>query len=802
MAAESDPLDPTLEALKRAWPAAVWEKRWAQAQSRLAVVQAVEAAKDNGMEEVSALYLFGGDMDRSTYRGQLRRFQADGLAGLLDKRRLPTPEPLKATPAVRDVISAMRLADPNVPVERIAEVLASRFATTLSPAVIKRVLLEEGLNRPRGGGLGFQAAKSTEQEWLYAGAEFLRLADEELGYGAAMTSVITAAAREVVAAAALPAEPTLVVGRDAAGHFTAESNASHRKGEAALGPAWRSVELKREEVDLGARRLATEAPATVAGKVSALLAVPYLTDTGRALALDTYQAHAGLAEIGGTAYAGSTLDRFLRDLKYLGLGQTLVEAHARFWVANEPDGDTKPAALCLYLDASNKALWTDKFTRCGKVSASGRVMPCLEQALVHTGMGTPLYWHATSGHESLVKQAVPLLDRLEALVGSDWMVGKILVIDGEGAALDLLRALDTAKREYVTILRESQVSSPDVVEGLTSWAPYRDDDEIAEGTFTLAAKSKAPYQVRVVLLRRVRAGHLTVLATSVPRETFDAREVADAYFARWPKQELRFRTFSQGAHFKRIHGYGKQLVTNVTVITKLDKLAVQVKRLQKRVEGQEAVVATAYAALKEARQAVKKVEARRAKQDGQMAAVMFQEVPNPDVVCRQVDTLITERDRLAEAQSRAAETLSAHGAAVAKLSALRDKLPELVEKEAVLTARKTIYQADTELDLVMTTFKLGFTLLAEAALRRYFGGNRMSLDGFIRYVLAAPGTKVEDAKTVTIRFKPSPNKQVQAALVAACSHVTSLERRRGGKVLRLEVAEPPDGRKKRSKVAS
>ena len=78
----------------------------------------------------------------------------------------------------------------------------------------------------------------------------------------------------------------------------------------------------------------------------------------------------------------------------------------------------------------------------------------------------------------------------------------------------------------------------------------------------------------------------------------------------------------------------------------------------------------------------------------------------------------------------------------------------------------------------------------------------MSLDGFIRYVLAAPGTKIEDAKTVTIRFKPSPNKPVQAALVAACSHVTSLERRRGGKLLRFEVAEPPGGGNKRSKAAS
>lgn len=797
---DADTLDPRLEELKRTWPAALWKARLAEAHARVAALEAIDAAIAGGMREAEALATVGGGLHRSTYLGRKRRHREGGFVAVFNKRPPPPPEELKATPAMRDAICIMRVADPDVSVERIAEVLARRFEMVPSPTVIKRVLAQEGLGRPSGPGR-VSPAKQEQHEYLFAGAEFLRLADEELGYGAAMTSVITTAAREVAAAAVAPAEPAVAVGRDAAGHFTAESNAANAKGDAALGPAWRSVEVKRKEVDLGSRRLATEAPATVAGKVSALLAVPYLTDTGRALALDTYQAHAGLAEACGTAYAGSTLDRFLRDLKYLGLGQMLVEAHARFWQAHEPEAGTKPAALCLYLDASNKALWTDKFTRCGKVSANGRVMPCLEQALVHTGMGTPLYWQATSGHESLVKQAIPLLERVEATVGTGWMAGKILVIDGEGAAVDLLRALDDADREYVTILREGQVSGPEVVKDLTAWEPYRDGDEVAEGTFTLAAKSKAPYEVRVVLLRRVRAGQLTVLATSVPPATFDAREVADAYFDRWPKQELRFRTFSQGAHFKRVHGYGKQLVTNVTVVTKLDKLAAQCKRIEKRIKGQAAVVATAYAALKEAGKGVKKAEARRAKQDGRIATELFADAPDPNVVCRQVDALIAERDCLAEAKARAAEARTTHGEAVVRLATLRAELPKLAEKEALLASRREIYQADTELDLVMTAFKLGFVLLAEAALRLYFAGQRMSLDGFIRYVLAAPGTRVVGATNVTIRFKPSPNKQVQAALVAACAHVTSLERRRDGKLLRMEVEDPP-GRNQRSRAAS
>lgn len=792
--------DPTLEALKCVWPAALWEQRLAEAQVRLATIEAVEAAIASGMSEVRALVEVGGSLHRSTYRGQLRRLQVGGLAALFNKRPPPPPEELKATPAVKALICAMRLADPNVGVERIAEVLASRFETTLSPTVIKRVLGVEGLNRSPGG-KRFLPAKPTEEELLFAGAEFFRMADEELGYGPALAEVITTCAREIAAASPRPETPSVAVGRDERGHFTAESNAANAKGEESLGPAFRSIDDKRRESDLGARRLASAAPATVADKVTAVLALPYLTDTGRAVGIDTYRARTGIVEACGTAYASSTLDRFLRDAKYLGLGQPLVEFHAGFWQAHEPVADTKAAAMCIYLDASNKALWTNKFTRCGKVSSNGRVMPCLEQAFLHTGMGTPLYFQTFSGHESLVKQAMPLLAKTEALVGSDWMAGRILVIDGEGAAMDLLRQLDAAGREYVTILREGQVSGPEVVRDLTAWVPHREFEEIAEGNFTLGAKGKTPYDVRVVLLRRVRAGQLTVLATSVKPETFDASEVADAYFDRWPKQERRFRTFSQGAHFKRIHGYGKQLVTNIAVVNKLDKLAIQRKRVDKRRETLDAVLIVARKARQKARRAVNLTKARRKLSDNRVAFELSAKRPNPKVVAARVEEGHAERDRSAQAHERLRLADEAVVRAEAEEVVLKEKAAELAERATELESRRTIYQADTELDMIMTAFKLGFVLVAEAALRMYFGGMRMSLDGFIRHILTIPGTRITDTKTVTIRFKPSPDKKVQAALVAACARVTAFERRRDGKLLRMEVEDPVD-RKQRSKGAS
>jgi hypothetical protein len=89
-------------------------------------------------------------------------------------------------------------------------------------------------------------------------------------------------------------------------------------------------------------------------------------------------------------YNGETLERFWRDLKYLGAGDLLAEAHARFWIAQDPAGpDGAPAALQVDVDGASKPVWTSRFTKCGKVSSTGRVQPCLDMVLFNTGAGTP-----------------------------------------------------------------------------------------------------------------------------------------------------------------------------------------------------------------------------------------------------------------------------------------------------------------------------------------------------------------------------------------------------------------------------
>jgi len=797
--------DPTLLALRAALPLAVWEERVADARAHLAIVEAVEAARGTGLGEMPAIRAVAGGLHRSTYRNWLRKYLAQGFEGLISHIQPPPPAETKATPEVSRVICAMRMLDPHVAVERIADVLVRQFGTTLSVAVIKRVLKTAKLNRPPGGGVG-RPEQSTPppvvEEVTFAGAILLHVADEVTRYSHRLAEAMHEHAVAVAADAPEPVpRPEAEDARDEVGRFTATFNLPNAKGDAAQGPAFRSIEQKRAEVDLRARRLVGEGVGTIARKNRALLVLPMLTDTGKTVQVDDYRANRGLAEACGVGYAGETLERFLRDAKYLGLAEPLMEAHAGHWLELEPKPTTDdgPAGLCIYVDGSNKPLWTHQFTKSGKVTSNGRIMPCLEQVLVHTGMGTPIYWKTFSGTASLVTQVLPLLAQVEARVGGGWQADRIVVMDGGANSVGLFRQFDAAKREFITILKPSRVPDPADVSDLTPWAAYREGDEVAEGRLTLRdSKDGAAYNARVVLVRRRRAGQTTALVTNVSSDDLPTAAVADAYYARWPRQELRFKEFNHVANFKRVAGYGKQLVTNVVVVTELDKLKAQRARLATRMVKQGEAIKAARTELTSVRQAANVAKTRSKRQDGLVAQALLADKPDPNVVWDRVDVVMAERDRQTATATAVEAAEAAHLAAKAKLAESEAKLPVIAEREALLETRREIYQADTEMDRIMTVYKLGFVLLCEFVLREYFAGMTISLAGFMRQILNLPGTRTVDGYQEYVRLACPPNKDTRDALADACKRVTDLKLRRNGLVLHMAVEAGPGDPKQRS----
>lgn len=292
--------------------------------------------------------------------------------------------------------------------------------------------------------------------------------------------------------------------RDETGQFTATYNRARARNGETQGPAFRSVRDRRREVDLRRLRLARASLPTITRKWKGLMMSPVLSPTGRLTDLGDYRGSCGIREITGIAYGEDTLDRIM----------------------------------------------------------------------VHSEMGTPLYWEIFSGHASLVTHTLPMLERLEAVVGHGWMVDRLIVIDGEGDVVGLFKQFDDAKpkpRWFVTILGEGRVKSLEDVQELTEWQPYRSGEEIAGGYMNLldSKDRKAdPYRLRVAVIRRRSGrGKLKALGSNAPSNLYEPQQLADAYFRRWPAQELRFRDFSQATRFKRSIGQGKRLVMNIAVLT-------------------------------------------------------------------------------------------------------------------------------------------------------------------------------------------------------------------------------------------
>lgn len=782
-----------LHAIRRSLNPGTWERRVADAEAQVGIIEAVEQAKQEGEPYGDALARLAPGWGKSTYRKRRLKYRRDGVEGLIVLRLGGATRSLR--PEVRQVVCALRRADHQMPARRIAEVVKEQFDIAVHESSINKVLKAEGLDRPPGP---VGRREPVTEELQFAGAAFFQIAEQELGCSAGLTEKIVELARE-----APEPEPDAELrdeqaGREEQGRFGPGYNQARAKGEAKLGPAFRSVEELRQETDLRKRKLVKESPETVQRKVQAVLALPLLTEAGRTTQLNDYRGGHGIAEFCGVRYTGDTIDRFLRDGKYLGLATPLSEHFAHFWVDHEPRAadNSAPAGAGVFLDGVTKAMWTRFFTRAGKVSSTGRVMPCLEQIFIHTGTGTPLFWLPFSGTANLAAQTMPLIQKLEAIVGEDWCAQRLFVIDSGGSAVWLFKDFDDVKNDgkkkrlFITMMRENQVPDLSKVTDLTPWQPYRNGDEIAEGWALLndSHDDKAPpYRIRVVVIRRRRKGTLTILGTNAPVKEYEAVVVADTYFERWPRQELRFRTFNQGTKFKAVMGYGKRLVQNVTVISKLDELRNRERNLAASIEKQREKVRSVRDKLTKARLRLNAAKARRARQDGLVDDAVDARKIDRELLQGRIEVTQAERERLAKAEDDIRKVERVAAKEDAKLGKLERALPEVAEEIATLEERREIYQSDTELDSLMTTFKLFFALICEFALREYFGGLRMSLHGFMRQVLALPGTRTIEGKVEHIRIKASPNREIMQAVAGACERINARGVVRNGRTVRLSV---------------
>jgi transposase len=788
-----EPYEPTHHYLCQVWKRLsreVRETRLADARDREKLVKGVEERPKKESER-KAIVRLGGGIDRSSFRRWQKKWKAHGLDGLLDWR-MPAMSPMPEL--VRQAICTLRRADPNLDVRVIAAHLAKHHGFEAGETTIKAVLRREGLSRRRGPASGDPHMGEVRLE--LAGMKLIEAACIETGYLTTLgTGIVHLAASTQTPSSALPMDPS---DRDDNGRFKTEYNERYRKESGAvIGPGYASVETTRREKDPARFHLNHVGAKNIERKLWALLVSPLLGG-GR---WDGIRVSRGelLGELCGFPYMPATLDQFTRELKFLGVSSTLWEIHARLWLEQTKQWGGARSTAVLYVDETNKPVWTNLFSHASKVSNVGRVMPSLEVVAFHSGYGVPLWMVTHSGRAPLVRVVPSLLNQLEAtLEGAQ--VGRLIVIDAEGNSIPFLKGLEegTPERAWVTRLRPSWVEGKAIF-NRTNYRPYRDGDRIRIGVADFNDPDGGMFRMRVIEIERRSKGTVTYLGASLRllEREWSAIELADVYFDRWPNQEANFRAVNQAVGSKDVHGYGKQWVDNVTVVTEIDKLQKERVRLQAAAEQQQSALSVTEEHHKEDQKILRRREGRQETLTRSIDA----NIATGARLTPALQRLSAERASLTQEIGRRITSLARRSKSAARQSSRLDNTRERIDagvtRQSALESRKKIFRHDVELDSLFALLKVGLVLLVTFVLKEYLGDARMEPLTFLERLATLPGRLRSTSELDIVTFDYNQrDPDVMALLIAQCETINGRRlRTHSGRVLRIQVDPPPPPRR-------
>ena len=763
--------------------------RLREARRREMIVAAV-AGRAEGKSERAAIKELA-KADRTTFRRWQERYDKWGLDGLIETRLPPRAESLPE--AAREAIRTLRRVDPDCDVERIIAHVERHHHFKVGGTTVRLVLREAGLERRNGPPAG--DSHSGEMRLELAGMKLVEAAGVKTGYIEALAAAVMAQAGAPPASAVSPVDTS---GRDEFGRFEAGHNERYRKKPGDLiGPGFASVESTRVGKDPERFHLNQVGLDVIERKVWALMVSPLLGG-GR---WDGIRVARGdlLGELCGYPYMPSTLDLFTRELKFLGIANTWWEIHARLWLAQTRHWGDARTALVLYVDETNKPVWTELFSQASKVSQTGRVMPSMEVVAFHSGYGVPLWQVTHSGRAPLVREVPGLLNQLRGILGGA-EIGRVVVIDAEGNSIPFLKGLEAGdpRRGWVTRLRPSWVEGKNIF-NRTNYRPYRDGDRIRVGVADFKDPDGGTFRMRVVEIERRTTGAVTYLgaSTHLLERDWSAPDLSDLYFDRWPHQEANFRAVNQAVGSKEVHGYGKQLVDNVAVVTQLDELRNGLVKLATSHRAQQSELAVAAGAVQKAGILLRRRERRLLT----VTAALDTRIAKGQRITPTLQRLSKERTVLGGKVVRARVAMARQSAKLDKLStrhaATQGRIEEGQAQRKELESRLRIFRHDVELDSTFALLKVGLVLLVTYVLKELLGDARMEPVTFLERLATLPGRLRQTPTLEIVTFDYNHrDPEIMALLVAHVDAINALQLpTRSGRVLRIAVdSAPPPSR--------
>jgi hypothetical protein len=552
------------------------------------------------------------------------------------------------------------------------------------------------------------------------------------------------------------------VSKDRKGRRAGRFTAAYNQRQDIRQQRFASVEEKREGKNYSRMALFQTSSFITGRKCLGTLAFPLITLNGGTRSANVPLGNA-LEHFCGFNYQHGTLDKFLRELKYLGLSENLLRDQVGFWQEHwrKLGESSELPFLCYYIDGNTKALWSQVRVKQNKVTMLGRVMGCLEQVFVHDAFGHPVYLETYAGKAPVGEHVLKLMEKIEeALEGPvPLRVTRVIVMDAASNGVATLRAFAEQDRyHYITALDDNQWNPNKVREQGRPKRYYYGEATLRDCQIELEDSKEKGY---LVVVRAIRIewdhGKTTVLITSLPREAVGASLVVKAYFDRWPNEELQFRHMKSFACLNRVAGYGKKRLPDENARAKQQKVRERITELRQRLAVPLKAMADQEEQLAHSLEEQRRIHSRCPINNGR------REVPEESQI--KLTSLARE---IAECRRQMKLIGEEWGKDLKRLQSYEKQWLRLQNKEFV-------YQIDVELDQIMSFFRISLVNIGCWFLRACMGKNTMSLAKLLHAILLIPA-EIELTKAIRrVKLQRNPkDPELMEKLVPALQKLNEL----------------------------
>jgi transposase len=669
-------------------------------------------------------------------RAQYFRYKAQleehGIEGLEDRRSRGNRRTL--TDQAKFFLKGAHEANPELTLQELSDRLEQSLKLRIDPTTISRYLRAEGMQIKRPP----RPAAVERIDSACGGIEILGAIAMHLGWPDHAAQMIVQERERFSRTAAFRNER---VQRDLKGrqdgHFTADYNDRPDVRRSRFA----SIEDKRTNKNYSRMKIFEVSPFVIARKCLAILALPLITLNGTTRSANNPLGNA-LEHFCGFNYQHETLDKVLRELKYLGISGRLLRGQIPFWQSRWPELNENLPLICYYIDGNTKALWSSKRVKQNKVTMNGRVMGCLEQVYIHDGYGHPMFLETYAGKapvgEHCLEMMLALKDSLEG-PGPDLEITRAIILDAASNGVSTLRAFASQDTfHYITSLDDNQWNPRRLIEVGRAQRYRYGKATLRECRFEMMDSKEKGYLVEVRAIEiEWDHGKRTVLITSIPVDVVGASAVVKAYFDRWPYQELQFRGMKHFASLSHVNGYGKKEIPDEKMREKQAKLRKNIAALKRSLKSPLQRIADEEATIAAAIKSERLIKARGKVVDGRRVLPQAQQVK-----LKALNAQIMASNK----QIKAIEVEA--GKPLRRLRKYEQEWFRILNKGRV-------YRVDVELDQLMGFFRIALTNIAAWFLSNCLK-SKMSLNRLFSDLLMLPAQieLTDEIRRVILRRNP------------------------------------------------